>query len=467
MPTGVLPTGQADAWPAVDGGLASAVMSDFLALPADPPLAPTVSGATDHPAGWVEQVGSWVTSHPSIVGGLVVAAVLAAAFLVAWARGRVTGWIVAVSWIAAFGFSAEGMWYVATDKAHVPPIVAAGVFFVFELFQVRSMLAARTRYRATTVRAADGTVTRAGDPGKHGAAVWILALVMGGVVALAAHNLADAALRLSIPLGAALLWWNDLTDEGVVRARSSWRWTPRRLLLAVGAIEPGERDFETVDWERRVAQMTVIAHKLHHGSARLVGWRAARLRRLTLAADDAMVAEVRRRVERVHAVEEATKPRVVDCGGLDDAPGVDPAAPPGTDPGEIPGDAPGRNPGDAPGRNPGGNMGNTPGVGAGISPGAEVEAAPGIEPAHTRVPTRVRPPSPKQVKALKLRAQHPDMSAAEIARKVGADYKTVRGWLAKAAQPTPDLPIAPPAVPVTAGANGHAFHPSTTTPKES
>jgi hypothetical protein len=81
------------------------------------------------------------------------------------------------------------------------------------------------------------------------------------------------------------------------------------------------------------------------------------------------------------------------------------------------------------------------------------------------VPTRVRPPSSKQVKALKLRTQHPDMPAAEIARKVSADYKTVRIWLKNAETATPDLPVGPPAAPVMAGANGHAFHPSTT-PKE-
>lgn len=460
MPTAAHLTDRATALPAVGDALPSSGMPfEHLALPARPPQEPPlpVATPTDHlGTDWPAGLLHLALDNPSITGGLAVGLVLAIALLVSWRRGKVKSWIVAVSWIAAFGFSAEGMWYVAVDKADVPPVVAAGVFFVFELFQVRSMLAARDRYRATAVFDADGAIVQAGDPGKHGSAVWILAAVMGGIVALAAHSPADAALRLSIPLGAALLWWNDLTDNGVRRQRGSWRWTPRRLLLALGAIEPGERDFETVDRERRIAQMTVIAHKLHHGSARLAGWRAARLRRLTLAADDAMVAEVHRRVERVHAVEESTRPRVIEGVLVSPDPGVGSGAAPALTPGADPGGNPAPAPGADPGADPGGNAGISPGS----PPGVEAGDAPGVGRAPSRAPTRVRPPSPKQVKALKLRADNPDMSAAEVARKVGADYKTVRGWLKTTESQPEQLPVGEPVPAVVAGVNGHEFIPS-------
>ncbi len=432
--------------------LASAGMTSreyVTALPFDPPLAPVAAPAPD----WPDRALDLAASHPSVVGGVLVAAVLAVALLISWRRGKVESWIVAVSWIAAFGFSAEGMWYVATDKANVPPVVAAGVFFVFELFQIRSMLAARRRYRATTVRDQSGRVTKAGDPGKHGVAVWGLAAVMGAIVALAAHNPADALLRLSIPLGAAWLWWNDLTDEGVQRERGSWRWTPRRIGLALRLLEPAERDMATVHREARIKQLTELEHARLNGSW---GWLrarlASRLARLSLSADRAMIAQVREQVALARWFEEPY-PAAGPVGDTGDTRAETPQSYPGTDPGDVPGIDPGGNVGIGPG--------DTPGVEAGTGAGVDV----GAEPSAARVPTRVRPPSPKQVRALKLRAQPPDMTAAEIARKVPADYKTVRTWLKNADAASPDLPVAPPAEPVMAGTNGHAFYPSTT-PKE-
>lgn len=58
MPTGVLPTGQADAWPAVDGGLASFAMTSpsALALPSDPGspvlVEPPTAVPADSPSLW-------------------------------------------------------------------------------------------------------------------------------------------------------------------------------------------------------------------------------------------------------------------------------------------------------------------------------------------------------------------------------------------------------------------------------
>nr|BFE71750.1 hypothetical protein GCM10020092_050510 [Actinoplanes digitatis] len=70
---------------------------------------------------------------------------------------------------------------------------------------------------------------------------------------------------------------------------------PRRLLLAIGAIEPGERDVETVHRERLTQQMTALYYKIQRGSARLRDRRAARLARMSLTADDTIIDEVRRR----------------------------------------------------------------------------------------------------------------------------------------------------------------------------
>lgn len=446
---------QATDLPASGDALTSAGMSDFaLALRPEPgPALPAATPTAAPDPGWPARVLDLALANPSITGGLAVAAVLAVALLISWRRGKVEGWIVVVSWIAAFGFSAEGMWYVATDKADVPPVVAAGVFFVFELFQIRSMLAARRKYVATTVRDAAGRVVKAGDPGGHGLAVWAIAGVMGLIVALAAGNPADALLRVSIPLGVALLWWNDLTEDGVVRdrPRSSWRWTPRRLLLWLGAIEPGERDIEQVHRAARVKQMTDLEfERLTATSERRRARVTSKLARLSLSADDAMIAEARANVAR-------------SGWFTDPGPGVrlaaDPGHPPTFTPGEAPVSDPGGPPVEPPGVGAGFDPGDTPGVEAGDIPGPDGGGAPGTSRAATRAPARSRPPSPKKLKALKLRERHPEMAAAEIARKVPADYKTVREWLKDASAVA--APVAEPAVPVTAGVNGHDLHPST------
>lgn len=230
-------------------------------------------------------------------GLAVTVAILAAALYVAWRRGRVDRWVSALAWIASFGFSAEGMWVVTTHKAHVPAVVAVGVFFVAEAFQLSSMLQAGRRYRLD------------GHPGKHGRAVWIIAVAAGTVVAFSAQNLTEAALRFLIPLGAALLWWNTLTDAGMTKPKGRWRWTPTRLLEWLGAIEPDvDRDLVEVNRGRHVAAMVTAAIGVHDGG-RLRRWHTRRLRSLAKVADEAMVAEVRDRVGRALRIVELAIPQ--------------------------------------------------------------------------------------------------------------------------------------------------------------
>jgi hypothetical protein len=63
-----------------------------------------------------------------------------------------------------------------------------------------------------------------------------------------------------------------------------------------------------IDRARRIAALTVVAHRLHHGTRLTHWWWAARLRRLALAADDEMVDDARTRVTRVHRIAALTAP---------------------------------------------------------------------------------------------------------------------------------------------------------------
>src|SRR5699024_3859414 len=122
------------------------------------------------------------------------------------------------------------------------------------------------------------------------------------VVVALGEGWTQAPARLAIPLLVALGWWTDLIayDDPDARLETSWRWTPRRIGLALGLLEPGERDAMTIDRDRLRGRMTRLAFRKHHGWAWLndVLRRGVRLQRLQTLADDADVREVRNRLAR-------------------------------------------------------------------------------------------------------------------------------------------------------------------------
>jgi hypothetical protein len=189
--------------------------------------------------------------------------------------------------LVGLGWSSEAVWEL-TGRAGFPTSLRLLMFFVLESLLVLAMIRSRRAMREH------------GHPGRSGRTAWIVASAMALVAAAVADSFAEAVLRGLIPLLVTLAWWDGLLGEGVKRREdvSSWRWTPRRLLLALGAIEPGDRDVETVHRERLVQQMTKLEFRRRHGSKRYTQRRAARLARLSLSADDLVIAEVRERVER-------------------------------------------------------------------------------------------------------------------------------------------------------------------------
>ncbi|TDD64793.1 hypothetical protein E1262_27280 [Jiangella aurantiaca] len=263
-------------------------------------------------------------------GGLVavlaaVALVLAVTLYRARRRGRVDRWVSTVAGVAVLGLSAEGMWMVAVHRLGLPPVLAVVTFAVFELAMLSSAMHATTHYRRTTVRDAAGAIVTPGHPGRHGTVVWVIAGTAGVIVSLNSQSFVEVLLRLALPLMAAGMWHTTLTAEGVSRPAGSWRWTPRRLLVRLGAIEPTERDLSEVARDRRIHAMTATARRVHRGA-----WpqriHAARLGRLALYADDAMIEAVRERITRAHRAVELTAPVAPAPVAADAAVAAPPAA---------------------------------------------------------------------------------------------------------------------------------------------
>jgi hypothetical protein len=268
---------------------------------APPTHPPTHLPAVSHNR-WADQIQTlWHGyGYPiTLVALTAVVLFLVIALLVSLKRRRVDRWVSTVAWIAGFGFSADSMWTVATHKAHITPAVAWAVFFVGEAFMGNSMIHAGRRYKTTTKRdEKTDTVIKAGDPGKHGRAVWIIAAAMAVIVGFASANPAEFALRASIPLGVALLWWNTLTADGTDKPASKFAWTPTRLLERAGALVPDVNDdLAAMARERRIRALVNVGQRVD-SQVWPVGFHLWRLTRLARTADAAMVTEARNRLDR-------------------------------------------------------------------------------------------------------------------------------------------------------------------------
>lgn len=189
--------------------------------------------------------------------------------------------------LIGLGWSSEAVWEL-TGRAGLPISLRLLLFFVLETLLVLAMIRAKRAMKEF------------GWPGRSGRTAWIVASAMALVGVGAAGSFGEAVLRLLIPLLVTNAWWDGLVGEGVKPDDqvSSWRWTPRRFLLWIGAIEPGERDVETVHRERLTQTMTRLEFRRRHGSERQKERAAQKLARLSLTADDDIVAAVRGRVDR-------------------------------------------------------------------------------------------------------------------------------------------------------------------------
>lgn len=205
-------------------------------------------------------------------------------------RHNLAGRVTAVAAALGLGWSAQGMWDTAVHHYHQDVIVASVLFAVFEAMLIAKMLRAH-QYRTDLVRRA-----------KPVRAVWTIATVMGLVVALG-EGWAQAPARLAIPLLVAYGWYTDLTadDDPATALATSWRWTPRRLGLALGLLEPGARDARTIDRDRLRDRLTRMAFRIHHAPAWLNDAlrRPIRLAKLKTLADDADLSVVRTRLARM------------------------------------------------------------------------------------------------------------------------------------------------------------------------
>jgi hypothetical protein len=246
-------------------------------------------------------LAGWGRDHREL---LVVAGLGLTVLLLAWAvrravrSGRPDKWLATLSFLVGFGWSGEAMWEVATQKLHLSPVFVGFAFFLFESQMATAMLRAERHHKQHR------------HPGKHGRAVWLIAVVAGVIAAMAGDSPVEVGLRLAVPLLVAHQWWVGLTEDAERPADAiTWTWTPRRVLVALGLAKPGEHDLKAVDRERHIRAIATVSHRLHSTAwAWRRNWMQTRLRRLAMNADDEMLDAARLRVERVWQAADRTRP---------------------------------------------------------------------------------------------------------------------------------------------------------------
>lgn len=268
-----------------------------------------------HPDQIYRQALGWLDAY----GGTLLLAGMGAAlafmigsFLIARRKGHTERWVSTITSVVVLGFMSEGMWEVAREKLHLPPHLAIFLFFVAEAMFVTAAMHARRHYRDTTEWSAPDDeghrrIVTHGHPGKHGNAVWVVAISSGLIVASNSTSLGEVLLRFALPVGAAYMWWSELTADGTGRPTGTWRWGIRRILVRIGAIDPSGAHLDEVDRERRVVALVVTATRVHDG-ARPVAWHKSRRARLLRSSDAETVAEAARRLRVIHRADDLLDP---------------------------------------------------------------------------------------------------------------------------------------------------------------
>lgn len=235
-------------------------------------------------------LSDWRTLAPAVG----IAALLA--FLAAWkVRGiirspRPDDALSNIAMLAGFGWSSEAVWVLAGPKgADLPTPIRIALFAIFEVILVVFMI--RTKRNMSEL----------GRPGNAGRMTWFVATGMSLVAVWTAHNPGEAFLRLLVPILLTAMWWNGIVGESAVTRdedATSWNWTLRNALLWLGAIKPGKKDVDQINRDHLTQTMTRLEFRRRHGSERRKERAVRKLARLSLAADDEIVAQVRDRVDR-------------------------------------------------------------------------------------------------------------------------------------------------------------------------
>lgn len=263
----------------------------------------------------LHQIGDWLNSVP---GGQWVPVVLAAllavglvALLVKIGRSKDLN----AKQVIGFGVVQAGVTFIVVTGVYGffrsvlgMPIVEAGILAVFIEAATWGAVGFIYAHGKSMVKGPDGVSRPATGFGEAGPFFWFSVAGGGALAVLGSQTSSVAIGRIVIVCFGGYMWYLQLLR--VTRRsgkRSRLRWTPKRLLLAMGAIEPADEDVEN---EAREWQIRRLAKAIRWSNSRwpwsYFGGRALVKRAETTTED--VLAEARRRWAAAHVLREHTRP---------------------------------------------------------------------------------------------------------------------------------------------------------------
>jgi uncharacterized membrane-anchored protein YhcB (DUF1043 family) len=204
----------------------------------------------------------------------------------------------------------EGAWRLAGERLHAKGIwlIAPALFFE----GIAAVVAIRATKRAKTGRGI----------GWYGALLAGLGVAAGSAVSMGATNPAEARWRFMAPVVAAVFLAFEIATKyprtSTETGTSSWRWTPRRIGIALGLIVAGDQDAEKISAEYQRKRIINAGYRIHgrpQAAGRIARMlrerRTARLQRLALEVDRATEDEAAAAIERACTIVSRLDPATV------------------------------------------------------------------------------------------------------------------------------------------------------------
>lgn len=230
-----------------------------------------------------------LTDPKTLIGGAILAliAVIVIGRKVRKAKaGKIADKLVGPVMFAGMIWSADAVWVLTgPDHLGLPTPLRIAMFAVLEFALLVAMLRAKD------------SMDRIGHTGFHGGTAWLIAsgiAAFGFILGFYEGGLVVAAFRPLIPLMLTKLWWDGVLGDSPRKA-GKFKWTPRNLLIAMGAIEADERDVQTVNRDRLIDQMVSLHRQWTNAKGDRKSRAEAKLARVSEKADEEIIAEVRRK----------------------------------------------------------------------------------------------------------------------------------------------------------------------------
>lgn len=202
--------------------------------------------------------------------------------------------------LIGLGWSSEAVWVLTGENgADLVLPLRILMFAIVELILGVFMIRAKRNMKES------------GNPGKSGVYARVVAGGMSMIAVGTAHNFSEGVFRLLIPVLLILMWWDGLVGETELSDNDeggTFNWTPRKILIRLGAITPGSKDVKTVHRDQLIQRMTDLYYVSQHGPERKRDKVKSKLMKLTLDADDDMIQEAIARVGRTSWVESEPLP---------------------------------------------------------------------------------------------------------------------------------------------------------------